>query len=242
MPHYKSAGKLLLRSKAIHEEWYKNLRSIRYGYYGTILQRLRFKDFHPDPWVCMRPWKIEPSKVKVVFVVSGSHYHDRKLVDGHALSAKIAGSPSRWPLRLTSFLRTIGSELGFTMPRYGSLQPLVDKGMMFIHLSLTTDEESPYGHYDVGWEYIVYDTIRYLNHKYEGIVFVFMGEIGWYLSINVDEKKHLVLRTGHPGNWNAGDHLPFGGVKLFITICKYLRVGPAFFKLPAANYKRRKIQ
>lgn len=227
----------LYRSKLIHRTWLLQLKFFRHYFQTpiTVIKR-RKHEFNPEINVAMRPWSMDPDKVKVVFVFSGGPFLDRKLNHGLPISTPQFGKNVIYPSSWNHLVNEMCRSLDYTKPKHGSLAAWHDKGVMMFNLVLTNNTRHHHAHDDIGWEYLAYDTIRYLSDNKKRIAFVFFGRSCWFLSRRVDEKKHLVLRVPYPSPLGKG----LNGSNIFPTVLKYIREDRDFFRLPTCTQTKRR--
>ncbi len=153
-----------------------------------------------------------------------------ELNHGYAISVPKYGKSVRYPPPWWALMDEYSKNLGYSLPKSGSLESWYQRGIMLIYHLPVHDGVRKDRYMERGWEFLAYSTIQHLSDNREGLVFVFLGETTWYLSARVDQTKHLVLRTPYPSNMTK-----FRGCGLFTTILNYLGEGREFFKLPTSR-------
>lgn len=218
----------LYLSRLVHRRWLMELKFFRNYIQTPIATIVRRKhEFNPEINVALRPWLIPPKDVRVVFVFSGGPYMDRRMNHGWPVSSPSFDPNKRFPDSWSHLIKEQCTSLGYTRPKHASLASWQAKGVMMMNLVLTNNAKHPHSHEEIGWEYLVYDTIRHLSDNRERIAFVFFGSSCWFLSRRVDEKKHLVLRVAYPSSRKG-----FKNCNVFTTVLNYIREDRDFFRLP----------
>ena len=86
---------------------------------------------------------------------------------------------------------------------------------------MTVRENSPRSHKGIKWEWFTKEIIKKLSTKRENLVF-FLGVKMQKNESLIDNKKHLILKSGHPSPLSANKGLWFGN-KHFSLCNSYLQ-------------------
>jgi uracil-DNA glycosylase len=79
-----------------------------------------------------------------------------------------------------------------------TLESLARQGVLLLNLRLTTVEDQPKAHTDLGWESIVTALVEKVNNSSSSMAFLLWGEEARGFKKHIDNKIHLVLEAAHP--------------------------------------------
>ncbi|KAJ7184320.1 uracil DNA N-glycosylase Ung1 [Mycena filopes] len=130
-----------------------------------------------------------------VVVLGQDPYHD--VGQAHGLSFSVL-PPTKPPASLKNIYKQLQTDYpNFVPPKSGDLTPLASAGVLFLNTSLTVRAHAPSSHAKRGWESLTSAALRCVTSRpAEQGVKVLAG-------LNVDETKHLVLRSAHPSPLSA---------------------------------------
>lgn len=135
-----------------------------------------------------------PDRVKVVILIEHPHF---KKEHNHGLALSVPASVDPVPAQTRAFLNELHSTFGIEA-RNGDLSPLGERGVLLLNQLLTVSRGMGPSHSKVGWDKLIFEIIRHLSAKREGIVFVFIGAGAQEFSAAVDASKHCVIHAPHP--------------------------------------------
>lgn len=155
--------------------------------------------------------------VKVV-IIGQDPYHGPDQAHGLSFSVQNGIKP---PPSLINIYKELESDLGIQMPRdYGNLSQWAAQGVLLLNATLTVRANQPNSHSGIGWQIFTDAVIHILNEKKQNLVFMLWGNFAREKGINIDEKKHLVLKSAHPSPFSADKG--FFGCKHFSLANAYL--------------------
>jgi uracil-DNA glycosylase len=147
----------------------------------------------------------------------GGEYQGRAFSNRESLG-KI--SPS-----LRNILKEIEDDIydGFNINQNPDLLRLEEQGVFLINKVLTVRKKSPNSHKGIGWEEFISKVISTLSDTQNNLVFMLWGNNAKAIKPAIDEKKHLILESGHPSPMSANMGYWFGN-KHFSKANEYLEL------------------
>ena len=169
--------------------------------------------YPPAKFIFRAFWLTPFDKVKVV-ILGQDPYHGEGEANGlcFAVDKGVALPPS-----LQNIYKELKIDLGFV----GDINKWSTRGVLLLNSTLTVQANSPASHANKGWEEFTDAVVRVLNKKREGLVFILWGKYAKDKGKNIDETKHLVIRSPHPSPFSA--YSGFFGSKPFSKCNDYLR-------------------
>ncbi len=143
--------------------------------------------------------KTSLARTKVV-LLGQDPYHGQGQAHGLAFSVP-KGSPL--PPSLRNIFRELKSDLGYDIPRHGSLEAWADQGVLLLNTTLTVRAGEACTHQGRGWEKFTDAILAHLNRKEEPIVFLLWGKHAQSKAALIKNPIHLVLKTVHPSPLSA---------------------------------------
>lgn len=155
--------------------------------------------------------------VKVV-IIGQDPYHGEGQANGLCFSVNDA---VRIPPSLKNIFKEIQADLGKDIPTSGNLERWAEQGVLLLNAILTVRAGKPASHRNKGWEEFTDTVIRLISEEKENVVFLLWGNYAQKKGENVDESKHLILRSAHPSPFSAKQ---FFGNKHFSQANQYLQL------------------
>ncbi len=145
-------------------------------------------------------------EVKVV-ILGQDPYHGPGQANGLCFSVNdgILKPPS-----LQNIFREIHQDLGIPIPESGNLERWADQGVFLLNATLTVRAHQAGSHQNKGWEVFTDTVIETISKEKEGVVFLLWGGFAKKKAKLIDEKKHLILTSGHPSPLSANRGFWFG--------------------------------
>ncbi|KAF7305139.1 Uracil-DNA glycosylase [Mycena kentingensis (nom. inval.)] len=141
-------------------------------------------------------------KVKVV-IVGQDPYHD--VGQAHGLSFSVL-PPTKVPGSLRNIYKQIQTDYpSFVPPTTGDLTPLATAGVLWLNTSLTVQAHRAASHSKKGWEQFTQQALQCVAKRDRGVVFMAWGLPAQKTVelLDVDESRHLILRSAHPSPLSA---------------------------------------
>ncbi|HLV52068.1 uracil-DNA glycosylase [Caldibacillus thermolactis] len=158
------------------------------------------------------------SDVKVV-ILGQDPYHGPNQAHGLSFSVK-PGVPH--PPSLRNIFQELQNDLGYPIPKSGSLVPWTRQGVLLLNTVLTVRAGQAHSHKGKGWEIFTDRVIESLNEKPDPVVYILWGSAAQSKQKLIDTTKHYIVKSPHPSPLSA--HRGFFGSKPFSKTNAYLRM------------------
>ena len=155
--------------------------------------------------------------VKVV-ILGQDPYHGEGEAEGLSFSVK-EGIP--FPPSLVNILTELKSDLGYDLPKSGSLVPWAKQGVLLLNASLTVVKDTPKSHSGKGWEIFTDEVIKLINKKETPVVFILWGSDARNKKSLITNKIHYIIESPHPSPLSA--YRGFFGSKPFSKTNEFLK-------------------
>ncbi len=158
------------------------------------------------------------NKIKLV-ILGQDPYHNPNQANGYAFSVH---DDEKIPPSLTNIFIEIEDDLNVKKDRNGDLSVWANQGVLMLNSTLTVRKNKPGSHKNKGWEKFTDEIIKLISLKKNNIVFMLWGNYAKNKISLIDNKKHLILTSGHPSPLSANRGLWFGN-KHFSKANNYLK-------------------
>ena len=145
------------------------------------------------------------NKIKLV-ILGQDPYHNPNQASGYAFSVL----DEKIPPSLTNIFIEIENDLNVKKDRNGDLSVWANQGVLMLNSTLTVRKNKPGSHKNKGWEKFTDEIIKLISLKKNNIVFMLWGNYAKNKIGLIDNKKHLILTSGHPSPLSANRGLWFG--------------------------------
>ncbi len=145
-------------------------------------------------------------QVKVV-IIGQDPYHGKGQANGLSFSVN-DGVP--FPPSLRNIFEEIKRDLNQAVPATGNLERWARQGVLMLNAILTVEEGQPGSHQKKGWEQFTDAVISIISQQKKQVVFMLWGAYAMQKGKNIDESRHLILRSGHPSPMSANQGKWFG--------------------------------
>jgi uracil-DNA glycosylase len=159
-----------------------------------------------------------PFDTTKVVILGQDPYHGKGQAQGLCFSVpeRIPQPPS-----LENIFKEIEQDIGRPRPASGDLTRWADQGILLLNATLTVRAHQAGSHQGKGWEKFTNKVIEILSSQKENLVFLLWGGSAKRKKSLIDEKKHLILTSGHPSPLSANKGYWFGN-KHFSKTNEYL--------------------
>ncbi len=144
--------------------------------------------------------------VKVV-IIGQDPYHGVGQANGLSFSVN---DGIKHPPSLINIFKEIETDLGIAYPESGNLLRWANQGVLLLNATLTVQESKPGSHQKKGWEIFTNSVIKIISDSKKDVVFMLWGGYAKKKVKLIDEKRHLVLTSGHPSPLSANRGYWFG--------------------------------
>lgn len=140
-----------------------------------------------------------PEGVRVV-LLGQDPYHGPGQANGLAFSVRRG---VRTPPSLRNIYKERHADLGLPAPAHGDLTTWAEQGVLMLNATLTVRARCPNSHRDQGWERFTDHVVGTLAARPESLAFVLWGAAATKKATNLDDTRHLVIRSPHPSPFSA---------------------------------------
>lgn len=181
-------------------------------------EKLAGKEIYPSEEKIFEAFRLTPlNKVKVV-ILGQDPYHGAGQAHGLCFSVE---KNIKIPPSLVNIYKELKSDLGIDPPEHGHLENWAKQGVLLLNTVLTVEDSKAGSHHKKGWEKFTDKVIEILNTKKENLVFILWGSPAQKKAEQVDDKRHLILKSVHPSPLSV--YRGFSGSKPFSQTNEYLR-------------------
>lgn len=137
--------------------------------------------------------------VKVV-IIGQDPYHGENQAEGLCFSVKkgIIKPPS-----LVNIFKELQNDLGYSIPKNGSLVEWTRQGILLLNAVLTVEKDKAASHRAKGWEQFTDEVIRLINNKETPVVFILWGSYARSKKNLITNNKHFIIESAHPSPLSA---------------------------------------
>lgn len=155
--------------------------------------------------------------VKVV-IIGQDPYHEPGQAQGLCFSVP---KNVKIPPSLVNIYKEIESDIGAKCASHGDLSSWAKQGVLLLNSVLTVRRGQAFSHRQKGWEIFTKAIIDLLAKREKPVVFILWGASAQKMGKDIDEKKHLVLKSVHPSPLSA--YGGFFGCKHFSKTNNFLK-------------------
>lgn len=182
-----------------------------------VKEEYRTKTIYPPSNLIFNAFYCTPfNEVKVV-IVGQDPYHQPHQAQGLCFSVN---DGIRIPPSLVNIYKEIHLDLDTPISSSGNLERWAKQGVLLLNATLTVSAGAAGSHQGKGWEQFTDSVIDSLSINRNNLVFMLWGSYAQKKGANIDQKKHLVMKSVHPSPLSA--HRGFFGNKHFSRANEYL--------------------
>ncbi len=166
--------------------------------------------------------------IKVV-IIGQDPYHGEG--EAHGLSFSVRDGIS-FPHSLRNIFKELKDDLGYDVPKSGSLEKWAKEGVMLLNSILTVEKDKPLSHQKYNWEEFTDVVISKINQKSTPVVFILWGSYARSKKRLITNPIHYVIESPHPSPLSASRG--FFGSKPFSKANNFLiskKISPVNFNL-----------
>lgn len=153
-----------------------------------------------------------------VIIIGQDPYHGPN--QAHGLSFSVV-SGVKIPPSLKNIYKELNNDLGIEIAKHGHLLKWASQGVLLLNSVLSVEAQKAGSHRNKGWEQFTDAIINKLNTEQRHLVFILWGAPAQKKGVNIDEKKHLILKSVHPSPLSA--YRGFFGNQHFSLANQYLK-------------------
>lgn len=159
----------------------------------------------PPPAMVFRALELTPlDSVKAVILGQDPY---PKAGDAHGLAFSYVGSRAV-PASLRVILRELCDDLGCPPPGHGDLTGWARQGVLLLNAALTTETGTSGAHMRLGWSALVDQVVAAVSAERPAVAFLLWGANARSRAPLIDNRKHLVIESGHPSPLNRARDFP----------------------------------
>lgn len=206
----------------IEEGWKSQLKNeFDKQYFRELTQFVKkeysSKTIYPRAKLIFNAFNSTPfNEVKVV-IVGQDPYHQPHQAHGLCFSVN---DGIKIPPSLVNIYKEIKLDLGTSIPTSGNLERWAKQGVLLLNATLTVRAGLAGSHQGKGWEQFTDSVIDSLSKNRNNLVFMLWGSYAQKKGANIDQSKHLVMKSPHPSPLSA--HRGFFGNNHFSRANEYL--------------------
>lgn len=160
---------------------------------------------------------LTPLKDVKVVILGQDPYHGEGQAHGLSFSVK---KGVKIPPSLRNIYKELNEDLNLEIPSHGYLEDWAREGVLLLNNCLSVRKAQAGSHQKKGWEKLTAKIIELINEHCENVVFILWGGPAQKKGKNIDETKHLVLKSPHPSPLSS--YRGFFGSKPFSKANTYL--------------------
>ena len=195
----------------INKDYFKTLIDFINKEYST-------KTIYPKKTEIFKAFRNTSYDETKVVILGQDPYHEENQAEGLAFSVKIG---VRKPPSLNNIFKELHDDLGYSIPKNGSLESWTKEGVLLLNTVLTVEATKAASHKDIGWETFTDAVISKLNEKNTPIVFILWGSFARSKKKLITNKIHYIIESAHPSPLSA--YNGFFGSKPFSKTNNFLK-------------------
>lgn len=137
--------------------------------------------------------------IKVV-IIGQDPYHGENQAEGLCFSVK---KGVQKPPSLVNIFKELHDDLGYAIPKNGSLVSWTKEGVLLLNAVLTVEKDKAASHKGKGWERFTDEVIKIINKKDTPVVFILWGSYARSKKELITNKKHFIIESAHPSPLSA---------------------------------------
>lgn len=186
-----------------------------------LASRRKSINIYPEAKDMFNAFKSTPySEIKLV-IVGGEPYNSSNISDGLAFSSN---DNLQVPKPLEKIYDSLEKELGFGnfLEMNPSLNYWAEQGVFLLNRVLTVEHQKANSHTTIGWKSFTEKILKHLSENKENLVFLLIGSTAKSLRPLIDNPKHMILESEHPG-FAAKEDRDWKNDKMFSKANSYLK-------------------
>ena len=165
-----------------------------------VLSEYNSKTIYPPIREVFNAFYYTPYKEVRVVILGQDPYHGDGQAEGLSFSVKEGINK---PPSLVNIFKELHDDLGYDIPKNGSLVSWAKQGILLLNAVLTVEANKAASHKGRGWEIFTDSVIKALNKREEPIVFILWGSYARSKKILITNPNHYVLESAHPSPLSA---------------------------------------
>lgn len=193
------------------KEYFKNLESF-------VMEEYKTKTIYPKISEVYNAFRYTSFDDIKVVILGQDPYHGENQAEGLCFSVKrgIQKPPS-----LVNIFKELHEDLGYDIPKNGSLVSWTKEGVLLLNAVLTVEKDKAASHKGRGWERFTDEVIKIVNKKETPVVFILWGSYARSKKELITNDKHFIIESAHPSPLSA--HNGFFGSRPFSKTNNFLK-------------------
>lgn len=184
----------------------------------TLKDQYHRKTIYPKQTEIFNAFRKTSYKDIKAVILGQDPYHGPNQAEGLSFSVK---KGIKMPPSLQNIFKELNQDLGYDIPKDGSLVPWTREGVLLLNAVLTVEASKPASHKDLGWEQFTDEVIRKINQKYQPVVFILWGSFARNKKSLITNPNHYIIESTHPSPFSAYNGFfgskPFSKTNNFLT-------------------------
>ncbi|MFT5749386.1 MAG: uracil-DNA glycosylase [Ancylomarina sp.] len=191
--------------KNISDSWKEHLSpEFDKGYFKQLEQfvddEYQENEIYPPQELIFKAFNTCPFEDIKVVILGQDPYHGPNQANGLAFSVN---DKMRFPPSLRNIYKELNKDLNIPISSKGNLEDWAKQGVLLINATLTVKANEAGSHQHKGWEEFTDAAIKALSEKREKLVFILWGSYAHKKGLQIDRKKHFILKSAHPSPLSA---------------------------------------
>ena len=165
-----------------------------------IKKEYQTKTIYPKQTEIFKAFRNTSYKDTKVVILGQDPYHGEGQAEGLSFSVKLG---IQKPPSLQNIFKELHDDLGYAIPKNGSLVSWTEEGVLLLNTVLTVEASKPASHKDLGWETFTDAVIKKLNEKETPIVFILWGSFARSKKKLITNPIHGIVESPHPSPFSA---------------------------------------
>ena len=184
----------------------------------TLKKESTQKTIFPPKDLIFNAYNLTPLDSVNVVIVGQDPYHSPNQANGLAFSV---ADGIKHPPSLRNIFKELKDDIGCELPSSGDLTSWAKQGVFLINSALSVVQSQPASHAKIGWHNFIFETIRVIDKKRDGVVYILWGKHAQGFLPLIDETKNCIITSPHPSPLSA--NRGFFGSKPFSKANSYLQ-------------------
>lgn len=193
-----------------NKDYFKNLEKF-------VLKEYNAKTIYPKINEVYNAFRYTSFNDIKVVIIGQDPYHGENQAEGLCFSVK---KGVQKPPSLVNIFKELHDDLGYAIPKNGSLVSWTKEGVLLLNAVLTVEKDKAASHKGKGWEIFTDEVIKIINKKDTPVVFILWGSYARSKKELITNKKHFIIESAHPSPLSA--HNGFFGSRPFSKTNNFL--------------------
>ena len=167
---------------------------------NIIKHEYQTKTIYPKQTEIFKAFRNTSYEDTKVVILGQDPYHGEGQAEGLSFSVKLGVQK---PPSLQNIFKELSDDLGYEIPKNGSLVSWTEEGVLLLNTVLTVEASKPASHKNLGWETFTDAVIKKLNEKQTPVVFILWGSFARSKKKLITNPIHGIVESPHPSPFSA---------------------------------------